>query len=191
MVGATLGYLPAPTPPTASVQSLSVYGRGLDARLLSGLRGGCVWCLDLSCLAEHPVCSADGVHWVCLHMPGPESLLLGVRRGERIPGARGARLGGWVRILRLWLPGPSPPPRGVGGRGPRLAAARAHAGLRTRRVRVRARAPRLQPLARSRLRCHSRFLGLPSPPPGRRLCPRGPRRSPGAGGRARGGCLGP
>lgn len=92
-------------------------------------------------------------------MPGPDSLLLGVRRGERTPCDRGARLDRWVRVPRLWLRGRSPPPRGVGGRGSRVAAACAHARPRTRRVRVRARAPRLQPRARSRLRGHSRLLG--------------------------------
>lgn len=48
--------------------------------------------------------------------------------------------------------------------GTLLAAARAHAGLGTRRVRARARAPRLQPSARSRLRCHSQLPGAAASP---------------------------
>lgn len=47
----------------------------------------------------------------------------------------------------------------------RLPRARAHAGLGTRRVRARARAPRLQPSARSRLRCHSQLPGAAAASP--------------------------
>ncbi|XDA76751.1 hypothetical protein R6Z07F_006895 [Ovis aries] len=68
------------------------------------------------------------------------------------------------QVLRLSRPGQPPRQRVTGGGGTLLAAARAHAGLGTRRVRARARAPRLQPSARSRLRCHSQLPGAAASP---------------------------
>lgn len=66
----------------------------------------CLRGLDFSCLTEHPVCSADCVCRVRLHVPGPDSLLPeGVRLGVRILCARRAQRCRWVRVLRLWLPG--------------------------------------------------------------------------------------
>lgn len=111
-------------------------------------------------LAEHPLYLTDFVHRAHLHVPCPDSLLPeGLWRGVRIPCAKRAWGGRWVRVLCLWLQGLPPRLRGPGGGGPLLAAARAHAGHGTRRVRARARAPRLQPSARIRLRSHSQLPG--------------------------------
>lgn len=89
------------------------------------------------------------------------------------PGALRAslRAAGGRQVLRLPLPGQPPRRRAAEGGGPLPAAARARPRARragTRRVRARARAPRLQPSARSRLRCHSQLPGAAaaSPRPG-------------------------
>lgn len=89
--------------PIACVQCLSVCGQGLFVCVLSGL--SCLRGLDFSCLAKHPVCSADCVYRVRMRGPGLDSPLPGVRLGVRILCARRARRCRWVRVLRLWLRG--------------------------------------------------------------------------------------
>ena len=74
------------------------------------------------------------------------------------------RCGRWVSGPPPFAPGTASSAARDGGGGTLLAAARAHAGLGTRRVRARARAPRLQPSARSRLRCHSQLPGAAASP---------------------------
>lgn len=148
--------------------------------VFSGLNYVCV-CVSGSLTSaawlEHPVCSPDCVHPVCLRAPGcgqpvarscaawrvhslcRVSPAPRVRVSARQVGARSSAFGSQDSLLGgEWL--------GVGAlcRLPRARARRAG----TRRVRARARAPRLQPGARSRLRCHSQLPGAAaaSPRPG-------------------------